>query len=122
VTQAEMVVTEVPLTVRVPDLMAVGTALVATNPARCHARDVRLAVEVLSPGTKRTDRVTKFSEYAEAGIEHYWIVDLDAPISLHAYRLIEGDYEDFGEQAGVAELDFDGTLLSLDLNALTARS
>lgn len=122
VLEAEMVVTEVPLTVRIPDVMVVETALVDANPARCDASDVRLAVEVLSPGTKRTDRVTKFSEYAEAGIEHYWIVDLDAPISLHAYRLIEGDYEDFGEQAGVAELDFDGTLLSLDLNALTQRS
>ncbi|RSD25843.1 Uma2 family endonuclease [Amycolatopsis eburnea] len=79
------------------------------------------AVEVLSEGTRRTDQVTKFSEYAEAGIEHYWIVDLDSPVSLITYRLIDGDYENFGEFSGVAELDFAGTPLTIDLDALTTR-
>jgi Putative restriction endonuclease len=37
-----------------------------------------LAVEILSPGSLRTDRIIKHSEYADAGIGHYWIIDLDA--------------------------------------------
>lgn len=34
-----------------------------------------LAVEVLSPGTARRDRVQKLSLYAESDIREYWIVD-----------------------------------------------
>lgn len=41
-----------------------------------------LAVEVLSPSTARYDRVVKRNFYQRAGVEQYWIVDLDA-------RLIE---------------------------------
>ncbi|RSM38578.1 Uma2 family endonuclease [Amycolatopsis balhimycina DSM 5908] len=119
--ETEMVVAEVPLTVRVPDVMVVPTALVETNPARLAVGEVRLAVEVLSEGSKRTDRVMKFSEYAEAGIEHYWIVDLDSPVSMTTYRLIDEDYENFGEFSGLAELEFAGARLTIDLNALTTR-
>ncbi len=119
--EVEIVLSEAPLTVRSPDVVVVPSSLVETNPPRFHTGDVRLVVEVLSEGTRRTDQVTKFSEYAEAGIEHYWIVDLDSPVTLITYRLIEGDYENFGEFSGVAELDFAGTPLTLDLNALTTR-
>jgi Uma2 family endonuclease len=89
--------------------------------ARLNAADARLVVEVLSEGTRRTDQVTKFSEYAEAGIEYYWIVDLARPASVTAYRLVDEDYESLGEQSGVAELDFDGGVLTIDLDALTTR-
>jgi Uma2 family endonuclease len=41
------------------------------------AGDPLLFVEVLSPGTARTDRWIKRERYRRAGIE-YWIVDLDA--------------------------------------------
>jgi Uma2 family endonuclease len=43
---------------------------------------LRLAVEVTSPVTARADRVIKREFYLRAGVEEYWIVDLDA-------RLIE---------------------------------
>ncbi|MEV6829120.1 Uma2 family endonuclease [Amycolatopsis sp. NPDC051102] len=117
--EAEMVVADVPLTVRVPDVIVVENAVVQAHTARCHAADVRLAVEVISEGSRRTDRVTKFSEYAEAGIEHYWIVDLAPPVSMVRYRLSEDDYEDFGEQSGRVEAEFAGKSLEFDLNALT---
>ena len=39
---------------------------------------LRLAVEVLSPSTARYDRVVKRAFYLRAGVEEYWIVDLDA--------------------------------------------
>ena len=41
-----------------------------------------LAIEVLSPSTAAQDRGTKRRLYLEAGVEEYWVVDLDA-------RLIE---------------------------------
>ena len=34
-----------------------------------------LAIEVLSPSTRRIDRQEKAAEYAEAGVTEYWIVD-----------------------------------------------
>ncbi|OXM46210.1 Uma2 family endonuclease [Amycolatopsis alba] len=119
--EAEFVVTELPLTVRVPDVLVAATELVETNPARYAAQDVSLVIEVLSEGTVRTDRVTKFSEYAEVGIEHYWIVDLEDPASMVTYRLVDGEYENFGEHTGKVSFDFDGTPLTLDLDALTTR-
>ncbi|MGC4789018.1 Uma2 family endonuclease [Micromonospora sp. DT178] len=47
--------------------------------------DVILAVEVVSPGTRRTDRFAKPGEYAAAGIPFYWRIEQD-PIHLYAYR------------------------------------
>ncbi|UUV28391.1 Uma2 family endonuclease [Amycolatopsis roodepoortensis] len=119
--EAEFIVSEVPLTIRVPDVLVAATEFVERNPARYAAEDVRLVIEVLSVGTVRTDRVTKFSEYAEVGIEHYWIVDLEEPASMTTYRLIDGEYENFGEHTGKVSLDLDGTPLTLDLDALTTR-
>ncbi|WP_199429010.1 Uma2 family endonuclease [Qaidamihabitans albus] len=82
-----------PATVRAPDVVVTHTRVVEANPARLDATDVVLAVEIISPGTKRTDQVTKFAEYAEAGIEHYWLIDLDSPLTVTAYQLIDGEYE-----------------------------
>jgi Uma2 family endonuclease len=45
-------------------------------------RQMRLAVEVISPSTSISDRVKKRKVYQEEGVPDYWIVDLDA-------RLIE---------------------------------
>ena len=120
--EIEIVLSEAPLTVRSPDVVVAPSSLVQTNPPRLDAGDVRLVAEVLSEGTRRTDQVTKFSEYAEAGIEHYWIVDLDAPVSMITYRLIDQDYETFGEFSGVAELEFAGNPITIDLDALTTRN
>ncbi|GAA1035090.1 hypothetical protein GCM10009565_93660 [Amycolatopsis albidoflavus] len=48
------------------------------------ANEILLVVEIVSPGSKRTDYATKHDEYADAGIPFYWILDLDDPISLVA--------------------------------------
>jgi Uma2 family endonuclease len=39
-----------------------------------------LVVEVLSPGTARTDRVRKRALYARERVPEYWIVDVDARV------------------------------------------
>ncbi len=119
--EVEVVVAEQPLTIRVPDVMVTRTELYETNPPRCPAADVHLAVEVLSDGTRRIDRVLKFSEYAEAGIAQYWIVDLGEPTSLTAYVLVDGNYELSGEHTGAVTLDVSGHPVSLDLGSLTRR-
>ncbi|MBS4103704.1 Uma2 family endonuclease [Tsukamurella paurometabola] len=77
-----------PATVRVPDVVVLREG--AQEPYS--AADVLLAVEVLSPGTRRVDLVMKRSEYADADIPHYWIVDLDAS-TLEALVLSGGGYE-----------------------------
>jgi Uma2 family endonuclease len=115
----EVLITLVPLTIRAPDVLVTRTALFETNPPRYPAADVFLAVEILSTGTRRVDRVLKFSEYAEAGIPQYWIVDLDDPTSLLAYVLVDGNYELSGEHTGTVALDGAGHPVSIDLPALT---
>jgi Uma2 family endonuclease len=120
--EVDVVITGSPLaTVRIPDVVVVDAELADTNPARYKASDVSLAVEVLSDGTARTDKVMKFAEYADAGIVNYWIVDLDAPVSLLRYHLIDGGYELFGEHTGTATVELDGHPISLELAALVSR-
>ncbi|TCK27269.1 Uma2 family endonuclease [Pseudonocardia endophytica] len=119
--EVEVLLTEQPLTIRVPDVVVVPTALVDGNPHRYPAADVQLAVEILSEGSRRVDRVTKFSEYADAGIPQYWIVDLDDPITLTAYLLVDGDYELVAEATGSVDLDVTGHPVHIDVAALTRR-
>lgn len=120
-TDTEIVVFDPPLTLRVPDVIVVRTELYATNPPRYSAADVLLAVEILSDGTRRVDRVLKFSEYAEARIPQYWIIDLARPPTLLAYVLVEGAYELSAEHTGTAVLDVAGHPVTIDLDALTPR-
>lgn len=63
----------------------------------------------------------KFAEYADAGIANYWIVDLDAPVSLLRHHLLDGDYELCGEHTGAVTVELDGNPITLDLDALIAR-
>jgi Uma2 family endonuclease len=51
-----------------------------------------LAVEVLSPSTRRIDLTLKRSRYEAAGCPAYWVVDPAAP-SLLAWELRHGAYE-----------------------------
>lgn len=65
-----------------------------------------LAVEVLSPSTRRKDRVLKFSKYQDAGVRSYWIVDPAGP-TVTAYDLRDGSYVEAGTATGDAELRVD---------------
>jgi Uma2 family endonuclease len=84
-----------PPTVRDPDLVVVNRSVVDRNPVRVDASDVALVIEIVSPGSRRTDRVMKLDEYAKAGIERYWIVDLDADADERflAHLLHDGTYQ-----------------------------
>jgi Uma2 family endonuclease len=52
-----------------------------------------IVVEVISPGSRGTDRVRKSAVYAEAGVKEYWLVDPDAQ-SIVVQALSNGLYED----------------------------
>ena len=122
--EVEVVITEVPLTIRIPDVIVIPTAVYERNPPRLAAADVLLAVEILSDGTRKVDRILKFAEYAEAGIGRYWIVDLDEPASLRAFKMVGSDepaYELSGEFAGPVTLDVAGQPVTVDPGVLARR-
>ncbi|MFD9703497.1 Uma2 family endonuclease [Lentzea sp. NPDC059081] len=82
--------------VRRPDLIVVRRS---RRSSLVTASEVVLVAEVLSPGSRYTDRRAKRAEYADAGIPFYWMIDLDKPVSLAAMRLAG----EFGYQEAPAE-------------------
>lgn len=81
-----------PGTVRRPDVLVYDKTAghrVDEEGGSLTASDLTLAVEIVSPGSRRVDNVMKRSEYQDAGIPHYWIVDLDEPVSLLACQLTD---------------------------------
>ena len=73
------------------------------------------AVEILSPGSRRLDRVLKLAEYAEAGVPTYLLVEPGPPVVLSEFRLVDGTYQLVAEHRGSAPLQLGVTL---DLDAL----
>lgn len=76
---------------RIPDLVVVRSDL----PLTLHAYDpvdVGLVVEVVSAATRRTDRLAKPAEYADAGIPRFWRVETDPVVTLSTYELVAGAY------------------------------
>jgi Uma2 family endonuclease len=49
-------------------------------------------VEIISKSTEKTDRTIKFEDYAEHGIEEYWIID-PRKKSIEKYLLEQNKYE-----------------------------
>jgi Uma2 family endonuclease len=57
-----------------------------------------LIVEVISPGSVRTDRVIKFTAYEMAGVPEYWIANPHTR-TVEVYTLANGEYALLGEFA-----------------------
>src|SRR5262249_2499997 len=86
----ELAPSDQPGSSRRPDLIVVERAARERQGAGGglrRAADVLIVVEIVSPGSRRTDNIVKRAEYADAGIPHYWIVDIEPPISLLAGHL-----------------------------------
>jgi Uma2 family endonuclease len=62
-----------------------------------------LAVEVLSPSTRRYDLLTKRDRYREAGTPSYWVVDPGAP-SLTVWVLMDDAYVEAHHAVGREEV------------------
>jgi Uma2 family endonuclease len=63
-----------------------------------------LAVEVLSPSTRRKDLVSKRSKYEDVGVASYWVIDPDVP-SILAWDLVDGHYQLAGKATGDEKLE-----------------
>ncbi|MDS0133332.1 MULTISPECIES: Uma2 family endonuclease [unclassified Amycolatopsis] len=106
---------------RRPDLLIVERAAIARvrqDSAMLRAEDVAVVIEIVSPGSERTDYHVKHDEYADAGIPHYWIIDMSEPISLVAcHQAGEFGYMDAAAVTGTfaTEVPFP---VKLDLTAL----
>ena len=110
--------------VRVPDIVVVPRAVLdrqRRHGGLLHASEVTLAVEVISPGSRRLDTVVERDEYADAGIPHYWVVDLGEPddrITLTAHHLAgEFGYADSGPVVGTFTAT-EPSPVRIDLDAL----
>lgn len=109
-----------PATVRVPDLVVTRAEVAERNPARLQAVDVLLAIEIHSPGTRRTDRVTKVAEYAHAGIPHYWLVEIDDPVTVTVLELRGDRYADIDSGSDTLTVDSPAPL-QIDVARLARR-
>lgn len=68
-----------PGTVRRPDIAVVTRAGFDRREREggiLQSSELVVAIEILSPGSVRVDRVLKNSEYADAGVPYYWLVDI----------------------------------------------
>jgi Uma2 family endonuclease len=118
----ELVLATRPGFVRIPDLVVVtgaGLQRRRRDGGLLRASEVVLAVEIVSDGSQRTDRTIKHDEYADAGIPHYWIVDVDDRPALTAcHRAGEFGYADAPPVTGTFTVDEPFPVL-LDLDGLT---
>jgi Uma2 family endonuclease len=62
-----------------PDVVVMPAAVAYTTGGPLKPGQVLLAVEVVSPSSRRMDRMVKPSVLAEAGVPAYWRVELDGP-------------------------------------------
>ena len=65
-----------------------------------------LAVEVLSPSTRRLDLTLKRARLEAAGCASYWAVDPDEP-SVTVWRLREGRYDEVAHADGADRVELD---------------
>ena len=102
--------------VRAPDLM-----LVRDRPADGHVREAPLLViEVLSPSTRSEDTIRKSMEYAEGGVEHYWVVDPDLR-AIDLWHNAGGEWDLLGrvdDHAPTVEVEIAGVRIPIDLRQI----
>lgn len=86
----ESVALDIAPTFRIPDVMVFDFSAYSPRALSVSPQDVALVVEVVSPGSRTNDRITKPAEYAAAGIGAYWRVETEPSVSVTAYVLDEG--------------------------------
>jgi Uma2 family endonuclease len=79
-----------PGTVRRPDIMVIKAGArhrVRHEGGLLRAPDAVLVAEVVTTESQRSDRIHKHADYADAGIPHYWMVDISGPVSITGRHL-----------------------------------
>lgn len=105
-------------TIRVPDIAVTGLATARSRAKRWTAADLALVVEIVSPGSRRVDRIMKLADYADAGIPNYWIVDIDRTPTLDVFHLVDGTYTQIAVAATGTVTLTEPAPLTIDLPAL----
>ncbi len=101
-------------TVRMPDLL-VRRRVPGVRPEQGDRSGVALVVEVISPGSVRTDRVTKRREYAAAGIPNYLIVEVGPNDGPHLWLFETLVADDASGITTYAKPTGDGTTVTLHI-------
>jgi Uma2 family endonuclease len=108
--------------VRIPDLVIVTRDALGRRRAEgglLRANEVVLAIEIVSDGSQRTDHMIKHGEYADAGIPHYWIIELhDRPALTACHAAGEFGYVDAAPVSGTFTAD-DPFPVRLELDQLS---
>lgn len=96
-----------PPTLRGPDVVVLSRAQARLDVSRIDPAEARLVVEVVSPSSRRTDRVTKVADFQGVGIPAYWIIDpaADDDGRFVAYELVGGAYKEVARGSGVIMLE-----------------
>ncbi|HYZ52802.1 MAG TPA: Uma2 family endonuclease [Streptosporangiaceae bacterium] len=94
-------------TVPEPDVLIVSRAVVRSGSLVFQPADVRLAIEVVSPGTTTKDRTLRPAQYAGAGIKCFWRVEnQDDAMVVYTFELLpEGSYAPTGVFHSRVKLD-----------------
>lgn len=74
-------------------------------------------LEVLSPGTRRKDMVTKLGKYMDAGVREYWMIDPDKRVLLR-YLAAEDWIPEIHPLEGILGLGIYEGSITVDLNAI----
>lgn len=82
------------------------------------ASDIALVVEIVSPTSRRRDRLLKPEVYAEAGIPAFWRVELEPEPSLVAYALAGKAYVEVASLTSSGTVSLLGADIALDPMAL----
>jgi len=117
-TDIDLRLRDVPLLVRRPDVVVYDASL--PEDADLRPDNCLLVVEVMSPGSVTTDRADKPTEYATAGIQHFWRVENDdQTINVFRYQLdpMTRTYALAGLDKGKLSIE-DPIVLDLDLEVL----
>jgi Uma2 family endonuclease len=118
-TEADVLLWEVPPTAHKPDAVLHSSIPDAGLLAGGH---VLIAAEVVSTWSGRRDRVHKMSDYADAGIPHYWLVSFDkvGAVAIGRYALAGGvgryvhvgtSHRDMGPTAATISAPFPAEIL-----------
>jgi Uma2 family endonuclease len=60
---------------REPDILFIGAEKLAQLTSKRFEGGPDLVIEIISPGSLTIDRIDKFTEYQQAGVREYWLID-----------------------------------------------
>ncbi|GLY83857.1 hypothetical protein Airi02_017860 [Actinoallomurus iriomotensis] len=90
---------------KVPDVAVVAWDAFDSEPQEYQAADVALAVEISGSRQSRyRDFGEKLVAYAEAGIPHYWVLELVPAPKLTVFELVDGTYEQIAASSELIKL------------------